>query len=84
MFDDLRKAIAVHESRLAKVQRQSRRSDADTLHTQDLLEMTLDSLRDTLQKMEKSQKAIATSQALLEWSTIKGVELSNRPRTPPR
>ena len=65
VLDDFRKAIAEHETRLAKNRRKSRKSDA-AMQTQALLEITLDSLKHTLQQIEKSHEVVATSHALLE------------------
>ena len=54
------------------------------VQTQVLLELTIDSLKHTLQQIEKTQKVVATSQALLKWSTVNGVGLSSRLRMPTR
>jgi len=66
VLDDLRKAIVEHESRLAEGRRKIRRSDAETHNIQALLEITLNSLKHTLEQIEKSQEVVATSHALLE------------------
>ena len=66
MLDDLRKVIDECEIRLAKGRRKSRKLDADAMQTQGLLEITLHSLKNTLQQIEKSHEVVASSHALLE------------------
>ena len=66
VLDDLRKTIVECETRLAKGRRKSRKSDANALQTQALLEITLNSLKHTLQQIEKSHEVVATSHTLLE------------------
>ena len=64
-IDDLRRAIAEQETRLAQHRRKSRKSDADALQILALFEMTLDSLKHTLHQIEKTNKAVSTSHSLL-------------------
>jgi hypothetical protein len=63
--DDLRKVIG-DETRLAKGRRKSGKFDADATQTQALLKMTFNSLKHTLQQIEKSHEMVATSHALLQ------------------
>ena len=66
VLDGLRKTIAEYETRLAKGRRKSRKSDGDALQTQALLKITLNSLKHTLQQIEKSHEVVAISHVLLE------------------
>jgi len=63
--DDLRKAIAEAETRLAKGRRKYWKS-VETMQTQACLEATFYSLNDTLQQLEKSHHVVAASLELLE------------------
>ena len=66
MLDDLRKAIAEYEARLAKGRRTPRKYHHEIMQTQALLVITLNSLKHTLHQIEKSHQMVATSHALLE------------------
>ena len=66
MLDDLRKAIAEYEARLAKGRRTPRKYHHEIMQTQALLVITLNSLIHTLHQIEKSHQMVATSHALLE------------------
>ena len=72
MLDDLKKAIAEHETRLANGRRKSMKSDARAMA---LLKIMLNLLKRTLQQIEKSNVVVANSHALLE-----EIEENNRRR----
>lgn len=65
VLNDLRKALAKSEARLAKCRSKHRKS-LEVRQVQALLEHTHDSLKESLEQIEKSHHAIAMSLKLLE------------------
>jgi hypothetical protein len=67
VLNDLKQApIAEYESRLATRPPTRRKSDREAQQTRALLKNTLDSLKDTVERIGKSQEVVATSWAFLE------------------